>query len=133
MVIHFAFLWNHEAKQGLVEGVKHRPCLIVAVEPQLGELRVSVLPITHRQPAQPSFAVALNPATKRHLGLDDAPSWIDTSEGNTFGWPGFDIRQIPNAAPGAFVYGRIAPNTLRRVIKAVAQVVGHRAFRLTPR
>jgi hypothetical protein len=31
---------------------------------------------------------------KRHLGLDDEPSWIITTEVNRFVWPGPDIRVV---------------------------------------
>jgi hypothetical protein len=29
---------------------------------------------------------------KRHLGLDDEPSWIYTDQINQFAWPGYDLR-----------------------------------------
>ncbi|MGH7102211.1 MAG: hypothetical protein ACREFJ_07420, partial [Acetobacteraceae bacterium] len=32
---------------------------------------------------------------KRHLGLDDDPSWIVVAEGNEFLWPGYDLRKVP--------------------------------------
>ena len=55
---------------------------------------VVVLPITHTPPADPAAAVEIPAAVKRHLGLDDARSWIVVAEGNEFDWPGYDLRKI---------------------------------------
>jgi len=40
----------------------------------------------------PGEGVPIPPAVKSHLGLDDEPSWIITTEVNRFIWPGPDIR-----------------------------------------
>ena len=39
---------------------------------------MTVLPITHRTPADPASAVEIPSPVKRHFGLDDDPSWIVT-------------------------------------------------------
>jgi hypothetical protein len=36
----------------------------------------------------PASAVEIPLPVKRHLGLDDNPSWIVVAEGNEFLWPG---------------------------------------------
>lgn len=41
-----------------------------------GAFVVTVLPITHSAPADPASAVEIPLPVKRHLGLDDDPSWI---------------------------------------------------------
>lgn len=48
LVIRYAYLWRREAAMGREEGVKDRPCAIVAaVREETDGLRVYVLPITH--------------------------------------------------------------------------------------
>lgn len=59
--------------------------------------RVTVLPITHTPPEDPSVCVEIPAETKNRLGLDSEPSWIVLSEGNEFMWPGPDLRPVPGA------------------------------------
>jgi hypothetical protein len=56
---------------------------------------VSVIPITHSPPRDAEDAVEMPPGLKRHLGLDDQPSWIVITELNDFVWPGVDLVPIP--------------------------------------
>ncbi len=95
-IVHFSFLWADEAAQGLVEGRKDRPCVILAVlgQDQVAR-RVVLAPITHRAPHEPEAAIALPASLKPVLGLDDAPAWIVAAEINVSDWPGFDLRTVP--------------------------------------
>jgi hypothetical protein len=52
---------------------------------------------------------------KRHLGLDDARSWIFLGEVNAFFWPGPDLRPIPGQGPESVAYGFLPPRLLRTV------------------
>jgi hypothetical protein len=55
LVIRYSYLWESEARQGLEEGLKDRPCAIVLV--LLSETKapiVRVLPITHSAPINPA-------------------------------------------------------------------------------
>ena len=90
LVIGYAFLWQHEADAGREEAGKDRPCAIKrgADSPP----RVVVLPITHTPPSTGTVALEIPLPVKRHLGLDDARSWIVVNEGNDFIWPGPDLR-----------------------------------------
>ena len=94
LVISYAYLWHHEHRVGLEEGQKDRPSVIVlAVEREAdGATLVTVLPITHVAPSDPATAVEIPMPIKRHLGLDNDPSWIIVDEGNEFLWPGYDLR-----------------------------------------
>jgi hypothetical protein len=76
LVISYAYLWHYERL--LDEGRKDRPSVIVlAVECAADEATiVTVLPITHNPPSDPTTAVEIPAPVKRHLGLDDARSWI---------------------------------------------------------
>ena len=70
LVISYAYLWHHEHQAGREEGQKDRPSVIVlAIEREAdGAIVVTVLPITHRAPADPASAVEMPLPVKRHLG-----------------------------------------------------------------
>ncbi|MBF0373050.1 MAG: type II toxin-antitoxin system PemK/MazF family toxin [Alphaproteobacteria bacterium] len=119
LVIGYSYLWSHERKKGMAEGVKDRPCAIVLVksEDDGGHKIVTVAPITH-SPNDPKRAVQLSPKLKRHLGLDDEASWIVLDEMNRFAWPGLDLRPISRRHPGVFSFG-VLPIDVFEQIKAV--------------
>ncbi len=74
---------------------------------------VTVLPITHTAPRDPRAAVEIPPPVKRHLGLDDARSWIILAEGNEFVWPGYDLRKVPKT--DRYEFGFLPPRLFDRV------------------
>ena len=119
-VIHLAYLWRREAEQGRTEGTKERPCVVVLVdrESTAGSRIVSVVPITHSLPRHPEGALELPPGTKRRLGLDEARSWIVTSELNRFTWPGYDLRRTPD---GRERYGPLPYGQLRTLLKVIVE------------
>lgn len=109
LVISYSYLWQDEHRRGEEEGRKNRPCAIITSHQVVaGALIVSVIPITHAPPQDPADAIPMPPGLKRHLGLDDAPSWIVISERNRFAWPGPDLRPIPGSAD-RFDYGVLPP------------------------
>lgn len=107
LVIRYGYLWRDEAKRGQEEGVKDRPCAVVfATKREDDRDTVYVVPITHTPPSKSEHAIEIPAATKKRLGLDDARSWVITSELNVFTWPGYDLR--PVGRPGdsrGFAYG----------------------------
>jgi hypothetical protein len=92
LVIWFNYLWRRERASGRDNARYARPCAIVLAHRDAGDglVLVMVAPITHAQPDERA-ALQLPPRVKRHLGLDDQPSWIVTDEVNEFVWPGFDL------------------------------------------
>jgi hypothetical protein len=126
-------LWRREHQAGQEEGRKDRPSVIVlAVERQPDDaILVTVLPITHSAPVDPAAAIEIPAPIKRHLGLDDARSWIIVEEGNEFDWPGYDLRKIPGG--DRYDYGLLPPRFFARVL--VAFVAWHRVNkgRVSPR
>lgn len=104
--------------------------VVLAVTDAAGERVVTVVPVTHSEPASPDEAVEIPPATKRRLGLDEARSWIVASEANRFVWPGPDLRPI---APGRFDYGFLPPALFQRVLRLVASHVAARRLPTVPR
>ncbi|MGC1459572.1 MAG: type II toxin-antitoxin system PemK/MazF family toxin [Steroidobacteraceae bacterium] len=96
LVIRHAYLWWNEARAGREEGRKDRPCVIVHLRlNEHQELDTYICPVTHTPPEHPEKAMEIPPATKARLGLDDARSWIITTEVNRFIWPGPDLRPVP--------------------------------------
>lgn len=110
LVIRYSYLWQREHDAGREEGVKDRPCAIVlAIDGEGDDKTVYVLPITHAPPADPADAVEFPPPTKARLGLDGERSWVVVNEGNSFVWPGPDLRLRPGQGPESAAYGMLPP------------------------
>ena len=121
LVIRYSYLWQREHAAGREEGVKDRPCaIVVAISGEDGDKTVYVLPITHAQPSDLADAVELPRTTKVRLGLDSERSWVVVSEGNSFIWPGPDLRLRPGQGPESVAYGMLPP--------AIFNVVKQRFF-----
>ena len=132
-MIAYSYLWARERGRGAEEGVKNRPCAIVAATQVIaGRQVVTVIPITHTPPHDVADAVEVPPAVKRHLGLDAARSWIAVSETNDFLWPGPDLRPVPGLSPPRCDYGMLPPRFYAHVRDRVLQAHAlHRAKRVT--
>jgi hypothetical protein len=97
-----------------------------------GDTKVYVAPITHSRLAGTN-AVELPGAAKRHLGLDEAPSWIVTSELNRFIWPGYDLRPISRASPDVFAWGFLPVEVFAAVKRGIAAHQRDGGLKLTSR
>ncbi len=133
LVISYAYLWDYEAQGGQDEGRKDRPCVIaLAVQRQQdGETVVTVLPVTHRAPSNSGAAVEIPHAVKKHLGLDEARSWVVVSEGDQFIWPGYDLRKARGGE--GFDYGFLPPRFFMLVLSAFRAWHKTHKVALTPR
>lgn len=110
LVISYSYLWAAERRAGAEEGVKTRPCAIVAAHQIIGGREVvTVVPVTHAKPSNPTDAIEIPAAVKVHLGLDDSQSWIVVIEVNDFLWPGPDLRPVSRAKPATFEFGMLPP------------------------
>jgi hypothetical protein len=119
LVICYSYLWTSQHRAGRSEGRKDRPCaIIVATADEDGDTRVYVAPITHVRPDDP-HAVELPAAVRRRLGLDEAPSWVDTSEVNRFIWPGYDLRPIDRGRPDRFAWGFLPTEVFAAVKRGI--------------
>jgi hypothetical protein len=119
-VIRYAYLWADESARGREEGRKDRPAVVLAlsVKDVDGTTDVLALAVTHMPPTHAGDAVPFPQDLKRRIGLDDAPSWIVTTEANAFVWPGPDIRPVPNRTPTTVIYGRVPDGLLRQIARA---------------
>lgn len=146
LVISYAYLWRHESEAGQIEGTKNRPCVLVLVVkreagPAQGEASavrrdaatiVTVAPVTHTPPHDPSAAMEIPPKVKRHLGLDSERSWVILEEFNEFAWPGFDLRPVPGT-PGCFEYGFLPPALYRKIVERILELRRERRVFVSPR
>ncbi len=70
---------------------------------------------------------------KKRLGLDDAPSWIVTSELNRFVWPGYDLRPTTRDKPDVFAWGFLPVEIFATLKSGIATHQREKRLRLTPR
>ncbi|MFE8033263.1 hypothetical protein AB6N21_001125 [Thiohalocapsa marina] len=133
-MIRYAYLWGDAHRRGQEEGLKDRPCAVILVTTnQEGERIVTVLPVTHSPPADPSLAVELPPATKRRLALDNERSWVILTEANRFTWPGPDLRFARPGDLASVAYGEL-PGVLFKEIKTkLLRALEARRVGLVPR
>lgn len=133
LVVRYSYLWHSEFLAGREEGVKDRPCAIVAtVKRGAGRWRVVVLPVTHSPPDDPTAAIEISLETKTRLGLDSERSWIVVSEWNEFTWPGPDLRMARDGGEGSAAYGFLPGKLFAKVQAAFAErVKADRALRVT--
>ena len=116
LVVSYSYLWRHESQSGQVEGVKDRPCaVVVIVHQEDGTKIVTVAPITHTPPSDPTVAIEIPLKVKQHLGLDSKRSWVVLDDFNEFAWPGYDLRPIPGKR-GRYDYGFLPPSFYTQIV-----------------
>ncbi len=134
LVISYAYLGHHEHAAGREEGLKHRPCVVVLSVKRIpdGPPTVLVAPITHVRPVDPHSGIEVPLRVKRHLGLDDEPSWVIVDELNEFAWPGFDLRPVPGDVRRT-AFGFLPPRLFADIVAGISAVWrrgrGHRVPR----
>ena len=70
-LLSYSYLWADEHRRGAEEGIKNRPCALVAATRRDGDRIVAiVVPVTHSPPADPATAIEIPAVTKARLGLD---------------------------------------------------------------
>jgi hypothetical protein len=133
-VIRYSYLWADEHATGRVEARKDRPdAIVMTLMDSPDQLRVVVVPITHSPPAANDTALEIPPMIKRHLGLDDDPSWVVVDEMNVFNWPGPDLRAVIAASGASPVYGMLPSGFFRRVRDALVANIRAGKARQIPR
>jgi hypothetical protein len=131
LVISYSYLWHDQRRAGNDEGRKVRPCaIVVATTDEDGDTKVYAAPITHSRPND-AHAVELPLQVKRRLGLDDAQSWIVTSELNRFVWPGYDLHPVARDKPDVFAWGFLPVEIFAALKRGIAVHQKERRLRLT--
>lgn len=122
LVIAYSYLWASQRMAGETEGRKTRPCaIVVATTDEDGDPLVYVVPVTHSKPAEDAHAVELPARLKRHLGLDQQPSWVVTTELNRFIWPGYDLKPIARNTPDTFSWGFLPTDIFDQIKQAIVR------------
>jgi len=134
LVIRYSYLWASEYEDGRSEGIKDRPCAVIAAikKSEDGKTRVLVIPITHAFPAN-AEAIEIPSVIKTRLQLDSERSWIILSEANEFVWPGFDLRPLPGAGPSEFACGYLPARFFSLVRNRFLQIFRAGKARRVPR
>lgn len=134
LVVAYDYLWRYEVRLGRDAGQKTRPCaIVVSVTDESGDIVVMVSPITHAHPKDPDIAIPLPPKVKRHLGLDDQPSWIIADEINRFVWPGPDLRPVSSKSNDKFEYGMLPVDIFDRLRRRILALNKERRLRVVTR
>ena len=122
LVISYSYLWRNEYEAGKIEGVKNRLCAIILVVKDDDENQtVTVAPITHTPPSNPSIAIEIPTKVKHYLGLDGERSWIILDDFNEFPWPGYDLRPISGKI-GKYDYGFLPPALFTQVTSKIIEL-----------
>ncbi len=104
--------------------MKDRPCAVIMIVTDKDDNQmVTVLPVTHSLPSDPSQAVEIPYATKERLGLDAERSWVVMTEANRFIWPGPDIRMRRTGDAASVAYGLLPRALLKEIAKRFADAI----------
>lgn len=114
LVFRYDYLWLREAQTGLDQGKERPACLVAAIDSPGRPRFVVILPITHSRPTGDTVGIEIPPSVRRHLGLDDADSWIIVSEHNVDEWPNGGIAPLPGRQ-NVFSYGFLPPRLFEKV------------------
>jgi hypothetical protein len=98
-----------------------------------GDRVITVLPVTHTRPSDPTLAVEIPAETKRRLGLDTDRSWVVLTEANQFVWPGPDLRPAIPGETGSVAYGILPEALFTAIRRKFAAAVRARLVRAVPR
>jgi uncharacterized protein YifN (PemK superfamily) len=120
LVIRYDYLWHDEAMKGREEGAKDRPCAVIqrVEKTETGGHTVLVAPITHTPPSGQNEGVEIPHRVTKHLGLDDQPQWIKTTEVNRVSW---DDAGITPATKKQWAYGRLPKGLYDQAKKSIQQ------------
>ena len=106
--------------------------MVAARRESTGIRQVVVAPITHAEPRQDQLPLEIPSSVCRQLGLDNQRHWLRSDELNIFAWPGYDLRQLPDAG-GSYDYGMLPLELFERFRQIVVERRKARKARLVPR
>lgn len=124
-IVRFDYLWRDEARRGRIEGSKDRPCAVILAmaRDDDGAKLVYLAPITHSPPIPGQSTVEIPHHARELTGLDDARSWLVTSEVNRVNW--LDPGIVP-ARRGQWLVGHLPRGIARRAVDQVLELARKR-------
>lgn len=133
-LLSYSYLWANEHRRGAEEGLKNRPCaLVAATRREGGRVVAIVVPVTHSPPPDLAIAIEIPAVTKARLGLDNERSWIICDEANVFAWPGPDLRLVAGQEPASIWYGPLPPKLATAAREKLRDFAKARRLRQVPR
>jgi hypothetical protein len=91
-LIAYEYLWLSQ-KDAREDGAKVYPVALLFAKKFVGPVTLAyAVGMSHKPPEPAERAIEVPKKLKRHLGLDEDPSWIYTDQLNEFAWSGPDIR-----------------------------------------
>jgi hypothetical protein len=114
LVIRYDYLWLGEKASARISGKERPACLVATLDDEADPQLVLILPITHSRPKAGTIGIEIPQAVGKHLGLDDARSWIVISEANIDFWPNAGLAPLPGKR-GVYAYGFLPPNLFEKV------------------
>ncbi len=117
-IIRFDYLWKREEERGAMQGMKDRPCVVLAKTTceHTGAEAVIVCPITHSPPYEDQECVRISKKDSRQMGLSKSEQWVKTDEANVVPWsdPG-----IIRATPTKWLFGRVPKYAFEAIRQSV--------------
>ncbi|WP_366556076.1 hypothetical protein [Aquibaculum sediminis] len=114
LVIHYDYLWTHEAATGRDQGKDRPTCLVAATDALVRPRHVVLLPITHRPPSGDVVGIEIPAKVRKAIGLDDEPCWVIVSEHNIDEWPNGGLSPLPGKR-NTFSYGFVPPGLFAKI------------------
>lgn len=125
-LIAYEYLWLSQAEQR-EDGAKTYPVALIFAKKIIASVTLAyAIGMSHKPPIASDRAIEFPRKLKRHLGLDEAPSWLYTDQLNEFAWAGPDVRpaerlsRLPSAR-GTCVIGALPSDWFALVKQDVIQ------------
>ena len=114
-LVAYEYLWlsQHNTRE---DGAKVYPVALIFAKKTIASVTLAyAVGMSHKSPAAFEKAIEVPRKLKRHLGLDERPSWIYTDQLNEFTWSGPELRPaewlstLPSAR-GSCIIGALPSN-----------------------
>jgi hypothetical protein len=91
-LVAYEYLWLSQARVR-EDGAKVYPVALIFAKKIIASVTLAyAVGMSHSPPDVSESAIQVPTKLKRHLGLDENPSWIYTDQLNEFAWSGPDLR-----------------------------------------
>jgi hypothetical protein len=91
-LVAYEYLWLSQ-RNAREDGAKVYPVALIFAKRIVASVTMAyAIGMSHKPPDASEKAIEVPRKLKRHLGLDEEPSWMYTDQLNEFTWPGPDLR-----------------------------------------